>query len=121
MAWVPFGGGFVLTLPCDREAALEALSAAVAAARRQVLLNAFFGLAVFMIGLGMLTAAAPPAPIAPLAVFVVLLFAMIPFMGYLSVEPWIRYLEELRRGIEEGRVNIGDVCGRPLGLGAARR
>ena len=121
MSWFLPGGGFLLTLPCDREAALAALEAAIASARRQVLLNVFFGLAMFIIGLGVLAAAAPPAPVAPLAVFVVLLFAFIPFMGYLSVEPWIRYLEELRRGIEEGRINVEDVCGRPLGPGRPGR
>ena len=41
-------------------------------------------------------------------------FLLIPVIAYAQAAPWIRYLEELRRGIEDGTINIDDVCGRPI-------
>jgi hypothetical protein len=114
------GGGLVLTLPCDREAALAALDAAISSARRSVAISAFTAF-IFMLILFTFAAMAAdsPGPVGVFIVFFALLLAVMPLASYMQVQPWIRYLEELRRGIEEGRIRVEDVCGRPLGPGVA--
>ena len=117
----------VITLPCDRWAAIAALRAAEAAARRTVLLTAAFTFILVLVGLGVLAAAAPgawgPVPAGFGAVFTlvalvfILVLALFPVMVYMRVSPWLSYLEELRRGLEEGRIRVEDVCGKPLTLG----
>lgn len=121
MAWLPFFGGLVVTLPCDREAALAALEAAIRSARRQVLATALVSLLVLAVALGFFAALAAPFSLlggvgAVFALLFAVFAALVPLLVYAQLGPWISYLEELRRGIEEGRVRVEDVCGRPLGL-----
>jgi len=118
----------VVTLPCDRWAAVAALRAAVAAARRTVMLTALLTFVFVLLGLAVMAVASASwwpalAPGAFAAMFylvagVFILFASVfPVMVYLRLSPWISYLEELRRGLEEGRLRVEDVCGKPLTLG----
>jgi len=118
------GGGFFLTLPCDREAAVAALDAAIAAARRQILVTSFFSLLFGAAALGLIAAvpAGVPGFFGIFGLLVLVFVAAIPLMTYVQVGPWLRYLEELRDGLREGRIRVEDVCGRPLGLpGGGRR
>jgi len=116
-------GGFILTLPCDREAAVAALDAAIAAARRQMLLTSLLSLIFGAAALGFLAAAPAGAPgIFGLFGLLMLVFvALIPLSTYMQVEPWLRYLEELRDGLREGRIRVEDVCGRPLAAPGRKR
>ncbi len=91
------------------------------------MLTAAFTFVLVLVGLGVLAAAAGswtgPVPAGFEAVFTlvalvfILVLAVFPVMVYVRVSPWLSYLEELRRGLEEGRVRVEDVCGKPLTLG----
>ncbi len=124
MSWW-FPGGFVVTLPCDREAAIAALNAAISSAKRSIYLSA--GIALIIALMGVAIAASFPATGPFGGVFAVFLLVFIgfallfPLIAYMQAKPWITYLEELRRGIENGTINVEDVCGRPIYWSGPRR
>jgi len=111
-----FLGGLFITLPCDREAALAALDAAIASARRQVALTAV--MSVLFLGFAFTVAAmAPPGFFTPFLGLFALFTLFIPLIGYMRLQPWIQFLRRLREDIASGRVDLGSLCGRPLGPG----
>ncbi len=111
-----FLGGLFITLPCDREAALAVLDAAIAAARRQVALTAV--MSILFLGFAFtFTALAPPGLFTPFLGLFAIFALLIPLMGYMRLQPWIRFLQRLREDIASGRVDLGSLCGRPLGPG----
>jgi len=115
LGWV-WPGGLVVTLPCDRGAAVEALRAMVTSLRRSVFIQAGFSLAmvVFMMTFLAVFFSGAPGFVDVFVLLFMLLVSVIPVMSYVQVRPWIDYLEELARGLEEGRIRVEDVCGRPL-------
>jgi hypothetical protein len=119
-----YPGGFVITLPCDREAALAALDAAIASAKRSLLLTT---VTVVLFGFIMFAMVASVGPLFETGVFgfavllFLVVFLLIPVLAYLQATPWIRYLEELRRGIESGEIDVRDVCGQPIYWRSPRR
>ena len=119
---MPWFMPMVLTLPCNREAAIASLRAAIASAKKAVILQAVITIMLVAVFATILTQFSQMAPIFPgfMSVFIVvfLLFVLlIPVMGYLQLKPWIAYLEELVEGLRTGRIKIEDVCGVPITFG----
>ncbi|ABM80561.1 hypothetical protein [Hyperthermus butylicus] len=113
-------------MPCDREAAIAALDAAIAAAKRTIFIQVAVSAAVIAFSLAALAWINVPfggfflLPLLAVAVMA----ALIPVMGYAQVSPWLRYLRQLRDGLEAGAIHVEDVCGQPLtptGWGWRRR
>ena len=104
---------FVITLPCDREAALAALDAIASSIRRRIVssLIKFF---TFMLILLIVPASMGASALLPFATLLLLLLIVTVVLSYYTLEPKLQYLEKLRRDLEEGRVSVEDVCGRPL-------
>ena len=112
----------VLTLPCNREAAIASLKAAIVSAKKAVILQAVTTIvlvAVFAIVLTQFNQMAPVFPrFTSMFIVVFMLFALlIPVMSYLQLKPWIAYLEELVDGLRTGRTKVEDVCGVPITFG----
>ncbi len=115
MSWV-WPGGLVVTLPCDRGAAVAALRTLIASLRRSVFLQAGLTLAIVVLFMLFFAAAFTDAPgfVDAFVLLFMLLVSIMPVVSYVQMRPWIDYLEELARGLEEGRIRVEDVCGRPL-------
>lgn len=117
MSWW-FPGGFVVTLPCDREAAIAALNAAISSAKRSIYLSSGVALIITILAVGMVSSITGFAELGGFFTLFILVFiamaALIPVMAYAQTRPWIAYLEELREGLETGRIRIEDVCGTPI-------
>jgi len=117
MSWW-FPGGFVVTLPCDREAAIAALNAAISSAKRTIYLSSGISILVAVIGAGIAASVPGIAGIGGFFSLFILLFIgialLFPVIAYAQTRPWVAYLEELREGIETGRIRLEDVCGRPI-------